>query len=162
MHHNGLTGLVEPMQVRHCRIEREETIERQGWRRAIELEGVVAPQLHPIGVADRRHGGKPVERAAQHDGEETRIAAFSARDLGHEGPGEQRARAKQQLAAGCGVKTRDGKPDGHDHLRWNSGAISSSVTACCLVSARFTALRVSAEASGPSAISSIALGSSRS
>src|SRR5262249_59489919 len=111
------------------------------------------------GSDDGCHGGKAVERAAQHDGEEARIATFRARDLGHEGPGEQRARAKQQLAAGCGV-TRDGKPDRHDHLRWNSGAIRSSVTACCLVSARFTALRVSAEASGPSAVSSIALGSS--
>jgi hypothetical protein len=108
MHHNGLTGLVETMQVRHCRIEREETVERQGWRRAIELEGVVAAQLHPIGIADRRHGGKSVERAPQNDSEETRITAFGARDLGYEGPGEQRARAQQQLAAGCGVRTRNG------------------------------------------------------
>src|SRR5437764_1452100 len=47
----------------------------------------------------------------------------------------------------------------HGHLRWNSADISSSATACGRVSARATAWRVSAEASGPSAVSTRSLGS---
>jgi hypothetical protein len=99
-----LAGLVEPMQVRHCWIAREETVERQGWRCAIELEGVVAAQLHPIGIADRRHGGKPVERAAQHDGEEARIAAFRARSWARR---PRRTARPSQAAARGGLRRED-------------------------------------------------------
>ena len=91
MHHDGLAGPIEPVEVRHGRVEREETVERQRRRRAVKPERVVAAQLDPIGIAYRRHGGKPVEPATQHDGEEARIAALRARDLRHERPGEQRA-----------------------------------------------------------------------
>src|SRR5207237_1151773 len=46
-----------------------------------------------------------------------------------------------------------------DHLRWNSGAISNKVKAWGLVSALAMARRVSAEASGPRAVSATASGS---
>jgi len=147
--------LVEAVEVLHRRIEGEEAVERQRRRIAVELEGVVAAQLDPVGIADRRYRGKPVQRAPQHDGEEARVAAFRARNARHIGPGEQRARAEQQFAAGRGVRV-------HDHLHWNSGAISTRVSACGLLSARATARRVSSDASGPSAVSSIAAASSRS
>src|SRR5262249_8619727 len=48
------------------------------------------------------------------------------------------------------------------YLRRNSGAISSKVSACARLSARATALRVSADASGPSPASTSATGSNRS
>ena len=51
------------------------------------------------------------------------------------GPGEQHAGAEQQLAAGRSMEVSR-----HDHLRWNSGAISSSVSACGWLSARAIAL----------------------
>src|SRR5262249_7744559 len=48
------------------------------------------------------------------------------------------------------------------HLRRNSGAISSRARACARLSARATVLRVSADASGPSPVSTSATGSNRS
>ena len=112
MHDGGLAGLIEPVQVRHRRIERKEGIERERGLLALERERVVAPQLGPIGIADRRDRGEAVERTAQHDREEARVAAFGARDARHEGPGEQHARAPQQIAPGHGMGSCR-----HDHLR---------------------------------------------
>ena len=99
VHDGGLLRLVEPVQVRHRRIEREEGIERQRRRPAVEHQRPIAAQADPVGIADRRHGAQPVERAPQHDDEHARIAAFGARQLGHLGPGEQGAGADQRLAA---------------------------------------------------------------
>src|SRR5262245_51044783 len=48
------------------------------------------------------------------------------------------------------------------YLRRNSGAISSRASACARLSARATVLRVSADASGPSPVSTSATGSNRS
>jgi hypothetical protein len=44
-----------------------------------------------VGIADRRHGSETVERAAQHDNKEARIAPFGARLPWQMGPGEQHA-----------------------------------------------------------------------
>jgi hypothetical protein len=106
MHDRGLPGPVEAMHVRHRGIEREERVERQRRRLAVEHQCLVAAQLHPVGIADRRHGGKPVERAAQDDGEHARIAPLGACELRQERPGEQNAGSGKQLAARRGV-------DGH-------------------------------------------------
>src|SRR6185503_16308351 len=90
--------------------------------------------------------------------QETRIAAVGARQPRQGGSGENRAGAEQQGAPGRGLEA-----GAHgDHLRRNSGAINSIVSACGLLSARSIARRVSAEASGPSAVSMIAGGSNRS
>ena len=67
---------------------------------AVEGQRLVAAQLDPVRIADRRDRGEAVERAAQHDDEQARIAAFGERELGRVGPGEQRAGCEQQLAAG--------------------------------------------------------------
>ena len=48
----------------------------------VALESIVAAQLDPIRVADRRHRGQSVQRAAQNDHQEARIAAFGARRFG--------------------------------------------------------------------------------
>src|SRR5205807_2120446 len=108
------------------------------------------------GIADRRDRRQPVERTAQHDGQEARVAAFRACEPRYERPGEQRARTEQHVAAG-----RRMEQCGHGHLRWNSGAINTNVNACALLSARATAWRVVGEAIGPSAVSMTALASSR-
>ena len=57
-------------------------VERQGGRRAVEAHGILAAQRYPARIADRGNGGKPVERAAQHEREEARVAAFGPRLLG--------------------------------------------------------------------------------
>ena len=105
MHDRRRAGLVEPVQVRHRRIEREEGIERQRRRLAVEPERLVAAQPGPVGIADRRDRREPIERAAQHDHQQARIAALRARDFRQIGPGEQRAGGEQQLAAGRSVET---------------------------------------------------------
>ena len=91
------------MQVGHRRVEREEGVERQRRRLAAERERVVTAQRDPVRVAHRRDRREAIERAAQHDDEEARIAAFRARQLRQIGPGEQRAGRDEQLAAGRGV-----------------------------------------------------------
>src|SRR5262249_2687780 len=126
-------------------------------RLALELQRIVATQLDPIWIANRRHRREPVERAAQDNREKARVAAFRTCKQRRIGPGEQRARAEQQAAA-----RRSIQHCGHDHLLWNSGAINTNVTACALLSARATAWRVVGVASGPSVVSRTALGSSRS
>ena len=88
MHDGGFARLIEAMHVRHRRIEREESIERERRRLAVGPQRIVAAQLDPIRIADRRDGGEPVERAAQHDGQEARVAALRARDPRQVGPGE--------------------------------------------------------------------------
>ena len=106
MHDRRLPGAVEPVQLRHRRIEGEETVELERRVRSVGEQRLVAAQPHPIGIADRRHGGKPVERAAQDDGEEARVAPFGARDFRQIDPGEQRARSEQQFAAGSDCRGR--------------------------------------------------------
>jgi len=69
------------VKIGHRRIEREETVKRERWDRALKAQCLVATQLTPVRIPNRRDHGKPVERAAQNHGEEARIAAFSARKL---------------------------------------------------------------------------------
>ena len=57
-------------------------------------------QAGVIGIADRRDGGKPIERAAQDDHDQPRIAAVGgAREFRQIGPGRERRAAEQQRAA---------------------------------------------------------------
>jgi hypothetical protein len=99
MHDRRGARLVHAVQVRHRRIERKERIERQRRGLAVEREAPVAAQRHPVRIADRGDRGQAIERAAQHDHQQARIAALGARDLRQIGPGEQRAGGEQQLAA---------------------------------------------------------------
>ena len=97
-------GGVEAMQVGHRRIEREEGVERQRSRFAVERERAVAAQREPVRIAHRRDRRKPIQRAAQHDDQQARIAALRARNLRQIGPGKQRAGGDEQFAAGRGMK----------------------------------------------------------
>src|SRR5439155_6925579 len=96
------------------------------------------------------------EHTTHHVRQDKLVASFCAVDQPYERPGEQRARTEQHVAAG-----RRMEQSGHGHLRWNSGAINTNVNACALLSARATAWRVVADASGPSAVSRTAAGSIR-
>src|SRR5882724_11427193 len=55
VHDDGLAGLIESVQVGHRRIEGKESVERQSRRFAIKPERIVAAQLDPVGIADRRN-----------------------------------------------------------------------------------------------------------
>ena len=63
MHDRGRAGLVEPMQVRHRRVEREEGVERQRRRLAVERERLVAAQRRSS--PDRRPARPPRARRAR-------------------------------------------------------------------------------------------------
>ena len=172
MHDGGRAGLVEAMQVRHRRIEREEGIERQRRRLAVERERLVAAQARPN--PDRRPAPpRPVRRARR-----------AARSPAGADRGPPRARlsadrprrtACPRRAAGAGGSERgDRKSSAHlcrvvavrrsqcltaRHRRWNSGAMNNSASACGRLSARMIVWRVSVEASGASASSNTSLGS---
>ena len=88
VHDGRLLRLVEPMQVRHRRIEREEAVERQRRRLAVEHQRALAAQADPVGITDGRDRTEAVERAAQHDDEQARIAALGPRQPGHLAPRE--------------------------------------------------------------------------
>ncbi len=93
---------------------------------------VASPSSAPRRMMARKRGSRP---SAQ-------------RELRQIRPGEQRAGGQQQFAArGC-MQTC------HGHLRRNSGAMTRSAKAWVRLSARAMVSRVSAEASGPSALSS--------
>ena len=96
------------MQVRHRRIEREHGVEREPRRLARKRERLVAAQRDPIRVADRRDRRKPVERTAQHDHQQARIAAFGERNPRQMRPRKQRAGREQQLPSGWSMQV-----DGH-------------------------------------------------
>ena len=79
MHDRCLARLIEAVQVRHRRVQREEAVERQRRGLAVHSQRLVAAQLDPVGVADRCDDGKPVERAAQDDRQKARVATLGAR-----------------------------------------------------------------------------------
>ena len=91
MYDNRLVGLEQAMQIGHRRIEREKIIELKRRDFAIERQGVVAAQCDPVRIADRRNSSEAIKRAAQHDGQKARVAAFGARELWQIGPRKQRA-----------------------------------------------------------------------
>ncbi len=106
MHDDRLSLAVEPMQVRHRRVEREEIVEHERRRLALRRQRRFAAQRKPGRIARRRDRRQTIERAAQDDRQEPRIAALGASDARHEGPCEQRAAAKQRRAPGHGMVDR--------------------------------------------------------
>src|SRR5215469_17708181 len=138
MDDRGLARLVETVQMGHRWVEGEEAVERQCSCRPVQPHRLVTAQTDPVGIADRSDRRQPVKGTAKHDREEARIAAFGTCDPRDKGPGEEHARAEEQLAPGRGVEAACR----HRHLRWNSGAINSSARACCRLSAPWSTRRV--------------------
>ena len=97
-----LLGVIEAGEIGHRRIEAEETVERQRRMRAVPAQRQRAMQIGIIGIADRRDRGEPVERAAQDDDDEPRIARVAAAlaQRGMLAAGEGRAGGAEQRAAG--------------------------------------------------------------
>ncbi len=125
VHDGRLLRLVEPVQVRHRGIEREEAVERQRRRLAVEHERAVAAQADPVGIADGGDRTEAIERAPQHNDEHARIAALGAREPRHLAPREQAACADQRLATSWQMVAK-----GHAHLLWNSADMNNSTSAC--------------------------------
>jgi hypothetical protein len=111
MDDRGLAALVETMQVRHRRIEREKGIERQRRRPAVQHQRAIAAQGDPVGIANGCDRTQSVERAAQDDDEQARIASLGAGDPRHLAPSEQRTGTDQKLAT-----RRQVIDDAHAHL----------------------------------------------
>ena len=99
MNDDRLIGREHAMQIRHRRIEREEIVELERRRLAVERQRLVAAKLDPVRIADRRHRRESVECAAQDDGEKARVAAFGVCELGQMRPGKQRAGSEQHIPA---------------------------------------------------------------
>ena len=130
MHDDRLPGLVEPVQVRHRRIEREEAVERQRRRLAVERERLVAAQLRPSPDRRpaRRRRARRARRAARSPGSADR--GLRRARASADAPRRTARRSQQQFAA------RWVREASWHHLRWNSGDISSSASACGRLSAR--------------------------
>ena len=88
VHDGRLLRLVQPVQIWHRGIEREEAVERQCRRLAVEQQGALAAQADPVGITNGGDRTEAVERAAQHDDEQARIAALGPRQAGHLAPRE--------------------------------------------------------------------------
>ena len=89
MHYRRLARLIKAMEVGHRRVQREEAVEWQCQGLPVQCQGLVAAQLDPVGIADRCDYGQPVERAAENDRQEARIAALRACPAGDKCPREQ-------------------------------------------------------------------------
>ena len=112
-----------------------------------------------IGIADRRHGGKSIERAAQDHHDQPRVAAIrGAREFRQVRPGGEGGAAEQERAPRR-RKRSVAFTAIHRHLLWNSGDIKSIAIACCRDSARSMVRRVSSEAASAAASSSRSRGS---
>src|SRR6516165_858580 len=99
MHDGRAACLVEAVKVGHRGVQRKEGVERQRRRGTSEEKRLFAAQPRPFGVSDRGHGGQAIERSAQDDNQQAGVTAFCAREPWHIGPGEERARSQQELAA---------------------------------------------------------------
>ena len=117
-----LARVVKAREIRHRRMEAEEVVEPRGRGVAIPAQRERAVQAGVFGIADRRDGRKPVERAAQHDDDEPRVArAGRARKARDRGIGEARAGAGEEAPSWDQRKRKR-----HGYLLWNSGDNSSS------------------------------------
>ena len=130
----------------------EEAVERQGGAFAGRGEGEIAVERRIVRIADRRNGGQAVDRAAQDHDNEPRIArARRARRRAEEPGAAQGARAKRARGAdqGAAGDRKFRSVADHRHLRWNSGAMNRSASACSRNSARVIAWLVSRDAVSP-------------
>ena len=143
--------LIEAGENGHRRIEREKAVERKTGVLANRRQRQRAMQQRVIGIANRRDRRQTIERAAQNDHHDARIA----RAGGADGPGVKAA-AKETDSPRSAARREDrrGNEKPHDYLLWNSGDMNSSASACGRDSACKRASRVSREAARPQTKSS--------
>ena len=144
--------LIETGENRHRRIEREKAVERKTGVIANRRQRQRAMKQRVIGIANWRDRCEAIERAAQNDHHDARIA----RAGGAEGLGRVRRREgdRQALQRRAAREDRRGNEKPHAHLLWNSGDMNSSASACGRDSACKRASRVSREAARPQTVSS--------
>ena len=107
---------VKPGEGLHRWVQAEEAVERQRRMRALALQGELAVQIRIVGIAKRADDGKTIQRAAQDDDDEPRIArAGCARPSRQVGGGEDRSLTRRESVDGSDAEAR------HAHLLWNSG-----------------------------------------
>jgi hypothetical protein len=96
----GMLFLVHPREFRHRRMQREEGVQHHCGVRSVGGKRDRPMQAGIVRVADRRHGGKAIERAAQNDDDQPRVAAVGgAGEFRQIGPGGERGAAEQQRAS---------------------------------------------------------------
>src|ERR1019366_7486631 len=95
-------------------------------RRTINQQRFVAPQPHPVRVAEGGNGSQTVERTAQHDHQKTRVTPLSERGFRQISPSEKCAGTNQQLAAGRSM-------NGVRHCIISAGTQATSKAALALV-----------------------------
>ena len=140
----------------------EETVERKRGALAGSPKGKIAMQPGVVRIAERRDGREAVDAAAQNHDDQTRVARASracrrAKEAGaaHDARAEC-ARGVDKGAAGDGELWSVAD---HDHLRWNSGDMNKSASACSRNSARAIAWVVSRNSVSPKAVFRAARGS---
>ncbi len=69
---------IEPGEIRHGRVQNEEAVQRQAGIRPVLGQRDAFPQGGIIGIGHRRSSGQAVQRPAQDDGEQARIARPAA------------------------------------------------------------------------------------
>ena len=88
MHDCRVPVAIELMQAWHRRVQREQVVQPQTRRRTVQSKGILTAQFSPLRIAHRRYNGKAIERTAQHDRKQPRVAAFRSREARELGPGE--------------------------------------------------------------------------
>ena len=100
MDHRGMLVAIHARKFRHRRMQREERIQHDRRMRAVRGERDRPVQAGIVGIADRRDGREPIERAAQDHHDQPRIAAVGrAREFRQISPGRERRAAEQEAAA---------------------------------------------------------------
>ena len=102
MHDGGGARLVEPMQVRHRRIEREEGIERQRRRRAVERERLVAAQPTQSGSPTGATAASPSSAPRSTITSRRGSRPFRARELRQHRPRRTARRRRAATRGGSG------------------------------------------------------------
>ena len=100
VNHRRLLLAIHPRKFRHRRMQRKEIVERQRRVRPARRQRDRTMQAGIVRIANRRDGGEPIQRAAQDDDHQPRIAAVGgAREFRQIGPRRKGGAAEQQRAS---------------------------------------------------------------
>ena len=100
MNHGSLLLAIHPREFRHRRMQRKEIVEPYSCVRPARRERDRTMQAGIFRIANRRDGGEPIQRAAQDDDHQPRIAAIGgAREFRQIGPCRKGGAAEQQRAS---------------------------------------------------------------
>ena len=99
VNHGRLLLAIHPRKFRHRRMQRKEIVERHSRVRPARRQRDRTMQAGIVRIANRRDGGEPIQRAAQDDDHQPRIAAVGgAGEFRQIGPRRKGGAAEQQRA----------------------------------------------------------------